>query len=314
MKSSLLDVIAVYFNPIRWDSRINRHKEFEQHMLDSGVRLTTVECAYGDRDFELLGNNDHINRVRVRSNSLVWNKENLINLGVSRLPHDWKYVSWVDADIHFRKPQWAAETVQALQHYKIVQPWQHAYDLGPNDEHVQTHTSFASLFYSGKPVCKEKPHWWTWEGGSYEFAHPGYAWACDRQTFNDLGGLFEHGACGSGDHHMALALIGKAKYSVPGKVHPSYLQSILDWEKRAVQHIRKEIGYVVGSIEHFWHGRKDDRKYVNRWDIITKHQFNPHTDIKKNSYGVVELAGNKPDLTLDMDRYFRQRNEDINSL
>ena len=51
-------------------------------MLDSGVNLTVVECAYGERPFELAGI-AHINHVPVRAKSLVWTKENLINVGFS---------------------------------------------------------------------------------------------------------------------------------------------------------------------------------------------------------------------------------------
>ena len=51
MKPELLHVVAVHSNPARWESRTRIHLDFEQHMLDSGVQLTTVECAHGDRPF-----------------------------------------------------------------------------------------------------------------------------------------------------------------------------------------------------------------------------------------------------------------------
>src|SRR5581483_1029964 len=97
-----LDVIAVYNNPVLWASRKRLHSDFEQRMLDSGVRFTTVECAYGDRPFELAPH-PHINRIQVRAKTWLWVKENLVNIGISRLPHNWKYVGWIDADITFRK-------------------------------------------------------------------------------------------------------------------------------------------------------------------------------------------------------------------
>ena len=125
-----LHVVTAFANPVRWVSRLAAHQAFEQHMLDSGVHLTTVECAYGERPFEL-PDHPHINRVRVRAKTLVWNKENLINIGISRLPADWKHVAWVDGDVEFRKDNWALETLHALQQYDVVQPWSDAYDLGP---------------------------------------------------------------------------------------------------------------------------------------------------------------------------------------
>jgi hypothetical protein len=36
--------------------------------------------------------------------------------------------------------------------------------------------------------------------------------------------------------------------------------------------------------------------------------------LKRNTYGVLELAGNKPQLRHDIDCYFRARDEDSNTL
>ena len=37
--------------------------------------------------------------------------------------------------------------------------------------------------------------------------------------------------------------------------------------------------------------------------------FDPFDDLKRNVFGVLELAGNKPDLTRDIEIYFRLRDE-----
>src|SRR5258708_3143476 len=106
MRSDLLHVVTCYFNPVRWESRLRLTKEFIEHMLDSGVQLTVVECPTGDRPFEL-AHVPHINHVGVRSKTLLWNKENLLRIGISRIPDpDWKYVCWSDGDIKFRKSNW----------------------------------------------------------------------------------------------------------------------------------------------------------------------------------------------------------------
>lgn len=63
-----------------------------------------------------------------------------------------------------------------------------------------------------------------------------------------------------------------------------------------------------------FHGRKGDRGYQSRWDMFVKHGFDPHEDLKRNSHGVLEFAGNKPELRREFDRYLQSRNEDINAL
>lgn len=315
MKSELLHVVTAISNPIRWQSRIVLYKQFEQHMLDSGVNLTVVECAYGDRPF-VLNTNPSVNHIAVRAKTLLWEKECLLNIGFARLPMDWKYAAWIDADVEFRKSGWAAETVHALQQYDVVQPWTHCYDLGPNDDHLQAHRSFASLVQAGAPIAQlvaASSYGGYGEGGA-EFAHPGYAWAATRRTLNQLGGLIDTAILGSADHHMALAMKGRVDASVPGKMSASYMRHLLAWQKRAVQHVALNIGALPGTIEHGWHGPKQGRNYIGRWDVLLKNGFDPDTDIVRNTWGVWELAGNKPQLRSDIDIYFRNRDEDLNGL
>ena len=303
MKPELLHVVTVVSNPIRWVSRIRLFRQFADHMRASGVHLTVVECQHGRRPHEL-HDVAGIQHIPVSARTMVWNKENLLNIAISRLPADWKYVAWLDADILFRRTDWAAETVQKLQIYDVIQPWSDCYDLGPNDEHVQHHRSFCSLWCEGKPVGK----------GNYTFAHPGYAWAANRRAIELLGGLIDTGALGAADHHMALALLGRVEESVHGGMGAAYRAPLLAWQRRALQHIGQNLGYVQGTIEHHWHGTKDSRNYIGRWDVLVRHKFDPSTDLMRNAQGVMELAGNKPGLRRDIDRYFRQRFEDSNSM
>ena len=86
MRADLLDVIAVIVNPIRWESRVRLFNDFVWHVPEDGMRLTIVECAYGcDHGRSTM---PPANMVRVRA-QLRWNKENLINISIGRLPHDW---------------------------------------------------------------------------------------------------------------------------------------------------------------------------------------------------------------------------------
>jgi hypothetical protein len=302
----LLNVVTAIANPIRWQSRTALYRAFEQHMLASGVQLTVVECAYGDRPFQCAGT-PGVQHVGVRAKTLLWTKENLINLGIARTTG--KYIATIDADVMFRKAGWATETVHALQQYDVVQPWSDCYDLGPHDDHLTAHRSFCRLVQEGKPIV-QGPN----ATGGYQFGHPGYAWAYTRQSLEWLGGLIETASLGAADHHMALALIGNVDASIPGNLTAGYKAPLHRWQASAMQHIGGNIGYVPGTIEHAWHGSKDKRAYVGRWDILARNAFDPTTDIKRNTFGVFELVGNKPQLRRDIDNYFRSRDEDSNTL
>jgi hypothetical protein len=289
---------------MRWNRRLELFNQFVPHMLASGVRLTIVECAFGERPFDL-PESPHYNLVRVRTNSVCWIKECLIDIGINHLPADAEYIAWSDGDIMFRHPQWASEAVHALQQYPIIQPWSNCIDLGPNGEVIKNHRSFVNVYRAEGDVRV---------GKHYSFGHPGYCWAARRSTLEYVGGLIEIGICGAGDHHMALALIGKVERSLPGGMTPGYTRPLYLWQARAIQHLHKSLGCLAQPIEHFWHGRPEKRQYQERWDILRRNHFDPDTDIKRNTYGIIELAGNKPQLTHDMDVYFRQRNEDGNEL
>jgi hypothetical protein len=313
MRADLLHVVTAVSNPIRWASRTALARAAIGEWIADGANVTLVECAYGDRDYEL-ADIPGVNHIPVRARTVVWGKECLLNIGVSRLPHDARYIAALDADIHFRKRSWAAETVHALQLYPVVQPWVDAYDLGPNDEHLQAHKSFCSLHQAGKPVVPTGPRFWKFAGGPYDYSHTGYGWAYTRAFLDEVGGLIEIAGMGSADHHMAYALVGEVDSSMPSaEVSSAYADALRRWQMRAIQAANYKLGSVPQTIEHAFHGRKEARGYQSRWSMFLEHGFDPETDLKRNSYGVLEFAGNKPDLERTFEQYLRSRDEDVGS-
>jgi len=267
-------------------------------MEESGVALTTVEGVFGDRQPMIK------DAVHVPIRSELWHKENLLNIGFSRLHSTAKYVAWIDADVEFIQKNWADETLHALQHYDVVQPFSTALDLGPQrlgHTGVQLHKGFCYQYVTGKPIVI---------GKDYEFAHPGFAWAARREALDKVEGLIDWTLLGAADHIMALALIGRTKDSIIGGLSQNYYSMAGHWQYLAEAQIKRNIGYVPGLLHHFWHGRKENRKYVDRWEILQRNQYDPKVDILRDTYGVIRLADNKPKLRDDLREYFRQRNED----
>jgi hypothetical protein len=313
MKSELLHVITCVFNPLRWKSRIIHARNSIKEWRDDGAKVYVVECVSGEREYEL-DDIEGIVHIPVRSYGLAWNKENLLNIGISRLPHNAKYIMIADADVHFRKRSWASETVHALQLHPVIQPWHTCIDLGPNDETIQVHRSFASLHHEGKPVVSNGSKFWRFDGGPYEYSHTGYCWAFTRRFLEEIGGLIEICGMGSADHHMAYGLIGEIERSIPLNTNKNYFNHLKLWEERAERSSNHNLGFVSQTIEHHFHGRKQDRGYISRWKMFIDHDFDPLSDLKKNTYGVIEFSGNKPELTRIWDNYMRSRKEDSGSL
>lgn len=131
-----------------------------------------------------------------------------------------------------------------------------------------------------------------------------------RGTYEAMTRLLDIGICGASDHHMALALIGRAEDSVPNYMHPAYKDAVMSWQRRAQWFIRKDFGYIPGTILHYFHGKKKDRKYIDRWQIIRGDKFNPNTDVYRDSNELWAISEFAPTLRDELRAYFRQRNED----
>ena len=311
-------VIAVLSNPERYKTRTRLFKEFMGKMKRYQVNLCVVEVAYGDREFEVTDPTNLLH-VRMRTDSELWHKENMINIGISRLPSTWKYIAWIDGDIDFVRDDWVEETIHELQHHPVVQMFEDAVDLGPNHEIMTTSKGFAycykrGLEYKGKKmVSKEKDisgyyHSYVGYGKGY-YWHPGYAWAATREAINTLGGMFDLAIVGAGDHHMACSLIGDPERSIPRGVTPEYKRQVLQWANRAGR-LHKNIGYIKGTIYHFWHGKKRERFYKDRWSILVDNKYDPLKHVHKDFQGLYALHDGHQKLRDDLREYFQSRNED----
>ena len=295
-------VIIPISNPVRYKSRYKllEEKVARLKLRHPEIKVWIVELSFGDRSHKITDNDPY--HIQLETYEELWHKENLINVGISRLPPDWEYVAWVDGDIEFVRPDWALETAHQLQHHMVVQMFQTAIDLGPTGEAFNTYRGFAWSHITRQPY--PKPH------NYYPYWHSGFAWAARREAIDHLGGLIDFAVLGSADHHMAMALIGKAQDSVPKDVNPSYTNLLMNWQDRAEKHIKRDIGFVPGTILHHWHGKKKDRKYWDRWQILIKNSFDPHLDLKKDWQGVYQLTDRSIQLRDDIRAYMRARNED----
>jgi hypothetical protein len=311
---STLHVIAVVFNPLRFQSRYNLFRDFERHAhANPEVELKVVELAFGDRPFEVTSpdNPDH---WQIRTNQELWHKERMINIAVSRLlPSDWEYVAWVDADVTFVNPDWAHETMQQLQHYQVVQMFTHAIDIGPNMEPLDSFEGFAYQHVKGQrffpTLAGVKKGGSGYDYYSARYWHPGYGWAYRREAWNALGGMLDINIVGGGDHQMAYGLIGRIEETIPGGTTDQYTKTIRNWGEKAAL-LKRNVGAVPGTVMHHFHGKKADRGYYNRWRILSDNKFDPLVDLKPDWQQMWALAGNKIKLRDDLRAYFRARNED----
>ncbi|CAF0761049.1 unnamed protein product [Rotaria sp. Silwood1] len=318
-------VITVIFNPVKYQTRYDHYQKFEAHMSHSGVNLITVECIFESTTrFGLPQQNFEITRAGERRHiqliapSILWIKENLINIAIQRLPQNIEYVAWLDADIEFERLDWPHLTIAELQRYPIVQLFELSYFLGPGGkkEILRRDYSFGYSIRNKKLIDPRRYNEW--------YPHPGYAWAMRRSVFNSMGGLLDFCIIGSADLHFAFALLHRIEETLRPGLHQDYKKLAILWGDRVAQVAQngENVGYVPINLWHYWHGERNDRNYIDRWSILEKYQYSPQNDLEKNNdTGLIRLADKNrlqyPEaiarmeaLERDIVAYFKSRNED----
>jgi hypothetical protein len=118
--------ITSYFNPAGYQRRYQNYAVFREHLR---VPLVAVELSYGD-EFELQRGDAEV-VVRLRGSDVLWQKERLLNVALSHLPPECKWVAWLDCDLVFECADWPAEAVKVLQEAPLCQLYRMLYQLAP---------------------------------------------------------------------------------------------------------------------------------------------------------------------------------------
>ncbi len=303
-KANGLWVITTYFNPAHYKMRRLTYDLFMESMRRSGIPCLTVECAFDGAPFELP---ESLDVIQVRGTTL-WQKERLLNLAVSWLPKEARYVVWADCDIVFENEKWAIETAELLETHAIVQLWEKCVRLeqgnivGTIPDEV---TSFGA-------IAPNNQHLLTC--GRYDsHGHTGYGWAMRREIFDEVG-LYEYAITGSADHWMAHAIYDTYGPCIDNSVKKDrkQLDHLKRWGERFFALVQGKCTAVSGNIMHLWHGSFENRRYFLRMHDVTDLGYNPNTDILALPGQPFTWADNieKPGLVEYFGNYFRNRRED----
>ncbi len=312
-----LYLVTTIFNPRRFESRINLYRNFSTWVERAGVKLVTVEVAFGERPFDVTSNQNPFH-IQLRTKHEMWHKERALNLGMQRLSQlvpDWQYIGWVDADIKLARDDWAEETVHLLQHYAVIQMFGQARILGPDGEAFIIDDSIGKNFHN-----YGRAEWGTNPGLStidpyVKRGHPGMAWAFRRDELNDVGGWLDVCINGSGDLHMLAGYSGNPQLTLSPKASPGYRTAILRYGELCNKYVRQNISFMPGACDHYWHGRISNRGYDDRWKMVDKHQFDPFTDLIQDVQGLYKWNLADPrvmKLATSVRKSLAARNEDTN--
>lgn len=295
--------ITTYYNPCRWKRRRDNYDIFMEGLNRVGVKCLTVECAFGTDPFELPEGNGVIH---VRAESVLWQKERLLNMAANWLPRECTGVAWLDCDIVFKNPSWAIQTEELLKTHKVLQLFETCDRLDKDGKSVGDVSKSFGLI---APNHRE-----TVSCGRYDaHGHTGYAWAMRRDIFDQVG-LYEHAVSGSADHFMAHAIYNEYGFCVENalKHDPVQMHHLQGWGHQFYQLVKGSFTVVPGDIEHLWHGDLANRRYFLRMHEITDLGFDPYLDIVIPNGKPIQWAPNlqKPELVAYFMNYFQSREED----
>ncbi len=335
-------IVSAYFNPCGYRSRRENHAAFSAGIRASGLNLVTAECAFGSAPFDLPPGPDV---VQVRSPDVLWQKERLLNLALSRVPPGVAKVAWLDGDVLFADPSWARDTSRLLDDHPVVQPFSRVARLGPG----QTEAA------AGTPLVEGFASVWTRDRGAlrrgwFEHGHTGYGWAF-RRALLARHGLYDAHIGGIGDHLMAHAMCGdfdgacvSAGFTTSlaetartrrvgralrawARIAPRFAKRwahrrsagggsagmrrhFLSWARPFHEDVRGRVAAAPGTLLHLWHGEPSDRAYAGLTSMLVERGFDPASDIRIGAEGCWEWASDKPLLRSRVEGYFGGRDED----
>lgn len=300
-----LHCVTTFFNPANFSSLLNNYYVFRDKLLKNhNVELLTIELSFNG-EFQI----NAPNTLRLTGNSVMWQKERLINYAISQLPYNAKYVAWVDCDILFLQEDWAEQALFKLRNEAdIIQIFKKVY-FCPKGE-----SRFNPTYKAQQGVVWQNKIYKNWlvrrKNKELPFSAPGFGWAGKLDTINAMGGIYDKNIVGSGDTFLTDVFLnsweihGYAEKFTNGMKTDmqNYVQNVLD--------VKPKVDYIPVDIMHLYHGAVANRRYMERHEIIKKYDFDPSVDIQLVN-NVYEWSSNKTGMHEEIRQYFYDRKEDL---
>lgn len=303
-----LAVCTCYFNPLGWQTRVDHFQRFAEAVLSQGADLHVIAAVTKDDPKTFLPEIGGGTVIVVEMDSLLWQKERMLNLLIERLPVEYDKVAWLDSDILFDNPRWVEETCRQLDRFRIVQLFSQAVWLNRADvpEYWWTGGKSSRLYRPSVPQATVQE-----ANVSFGTAHPGFAWAARRETLEQIGGLYDQHIAGSADSIMAIAWYGWFNHAYFKNFLGPFLNVCDRWVKKTYGVVQGSVWQVPGLVRHLWHGTRADRHYDGRIFRMSLIGFDPDRHLEKSPNGLWRWTDEVPEeIKREVERYFHARRED----
>ena len=304
---------------------MSNFKAFLEGLKPSGVHCLVVEVAFGNNDFVIT---DHENVIQIRTDDVLWHKERLLNIGIKQLLADgYRKIAWLDGDITFAEDDWPLEVANRLEHANLCQVFEtiavQAYESGPPmvaPSSVKYFRDFDRLYMQpsrrGPSLLK----------GRLLGGQSGFGWAVRAEVF-EKSLLFENAVVGGGDKLMYISSLAsdfsderflsltQSKFACKHCGHKNrseiYREQFHNWAQQWKAAVDGKVDYARLQISDMFHGKRSDRGYMTRHDILYRHNYDPSVDLISDGDGCLSWAEGRDQLKAEVEGYFMSRREDV---
>jgi hypothetical protein len=306
--------VCCYFNFTSSQFRLQNYKIFRENLKKHDVKLLTLE--FDINGIYELKEEDADVLIQLTDGDLMWQKERLLNIGIDHLPTDTDIVMILDTDVIFGNEDVIDRLKKSMEKYKVVQCFSKTMQLNPylfklknfdiSKIDITKKYNFHEI-YDNNSLVKNTIN----PEKSYA-SSTGLAWAYRYETIKKIK-MFEGKIVGSGDEATSWALLRLFKKSFLIGTGNSWLE-YADMIRNYVD--LSEIRYLEDTvIFSLYHGEKEDRGYLNRYDIFNQYDFDSSKDLIAEEGKPFKFKENVPlSLREYIKQYFinRKENESLN--
>ena len=316
--------VSCFFNPGGSRRRVENFRKFHSGIRSSGVRCLVVELAFGAAPFQLDPGEDV---VQLRTHDVMWHKEKLLNIGIEKLLEEgYEKIAWLDGDITFDRNDWPVYVARELDNVNLCQVFSTVSVAGDEGECPEIGTSSIKYFLERGSFYTQSPmHVIGIALGRLRGGQSGFGWAARAEVLREVM-LYDKAIVGGGDKLILAASLASdlSDQQLQELTHSSlacevcghrnrseaYTLDFLNWAQRWSAAVGGRVGYARLHISDMYHGKRADRKYMTRRDLLYRHQFNPTDDLTEDNAGLLAWATGKPGFHNDVESYFLSRRED----
>ena len=162
--------------------------------------------------------------------------------------------------------------------------------------------------------------------GMLKGGQSGFGWAARTEVLEKVI-LFEHAVVGGGDKLMMAASLASdltdarleslthSKISCRACGHKNrssaFTADFLEWAQKWSSAVEGSVDYARLEISDMYHGKRSDRGYMTRHDILYRNEFDPNRDLNNSMSSCLEWSANTSQLKREVEAYFLSRREDV---